>query len=124
MSNATAPLDVVGHALLRMLLNDTFIRQHVLAQPALSDAFIQHALLISALDCASVHHQLALYLDAEQLGTATHAMYDQLVRHLHHCPVCFELYRAATDITAAQAAGILPPWPHLPIQPDSEPPLS
>lgn len=100
--------------IIALLLRESAIRQHVLAHPTLQAQLIQYAARLSALDCTAVHQDLATYLDAEQRGTAEQAIYQRLVLHLHHCPLCFELYHDATDINAAQAAGVLPIWPQLP----------
>ena len=107
--------------IIALLVRDPVIRQYLLAHPTLQARLIHYAAQISALDCAAVHQDLATYLDAEQLGTAEHVIYQRLVLHLHHCPLCFELYHDATGISAAQAAGVLPTWPQLPPAPQSVP---
>lgn len=104
--------DTAGELLI-LLLQEPLIRQHVLAQPNLCAALTLHAHTTSTLECSVVQQQLASYLDAELLGTATHTIYRSLAQHLRHCPLCLELYCTSCSISAAQRTGLLPGWPRL-----------
>lgn len=108
--------DVAMREALALLVSDVVIRRHVLSDARLVAALTEHAVLTSTLDCASVQHQLAAYLDAEQRGIAAGPIYQPLARHLCCCPLCFQLYQDAGSIIDAQAAGVLPAWPQLPAQ--------
>lgn len=111
MNQRSSEADGALREVLTLLLNDAVIRQHVLSDTHLLAALTTHAAVASALECATAQHQLATYLDAEQLGGADHVIYQPLALHLCCCPLCFQLYQDARTISAAQAAGLLPVWP-------------
>jgi hypothetical protein len=96
---------------LTVLLKDGVVREHMLAQPHLTTTLAQHATTISGMNCTTIQHVLAAYLDAEQLGCATEPTYRNLALHLHQCATCFELYCVAAQISAVQSTGELPRWP-------------
>lgn len=118
MNQAAAHTDVATREVLTLLLSDAAIRQYVLRDSRLLTALTKHAAVTSMLECTAVQQQLAAYLDAEQLGTADQPIYQPLALHLCCCPSCFQLYQDACQISAAQAAGVLPAWPQLPAQPE------
>jgi hypothetical protein len=100
-----------------LLLKNTATRQQLLTHPRLTAALARRATLGSGLTCTEVEDSLAGVIDAEGRGDKVQAEYDQLMLHLHLCAECYEVYRAATDILAAQATGVLPRWPQATIPP-------
>jgi hypothetical protein len=94
-----------------LLLRDVSTRQQLLAHPHLAEELARRASKRSGLACSEVEDLLPAYIDA---GRSTHgapAENKHLERHLHLCPECYEVYRAATDILEAQASAALPTWP-------------
>jgi hypothetical protein len=93
------------------LLKDAASRHQLLMHPRLTAALARRAASRSALTCTEVEDLLPVLVDAERKGEQIRPGYRQMSLHLRLCPECYEVYRAATDILAAQATGTLPLWP-------------